>query len=118
MGFDEVVDTSGSRPTIRVAALVSAVLGTAVYGWFLGVIETFRAVTDGGIVALDATGDWLVEVITEAFRPVLAQSIAFGNAADFFSVFGPFAFPASVAFVATFAWLMLAGASALLGGGS
>lgn len=105
-----LIDTSGSRPSLRIGALATLLTGTVIWGWFSGFIDFLDALGSGIAGSLAALGSWLEHDLLAGIFGIAEDGMAEISAqnAAFLEVFGPFAQVVAVIEVAIVIWILLA----------
>jgi hypothetical protein len=78
------IDIGGNHPRIRIALLVSTTIGTVIYGWYIGALETWRGFWDAFEDALAGLQGYIETEIIGGFFGIVTdsfQSAAAANAA-------------------------------------
>jgi hypothetical protein len=67
MSSSDLIDTSGPRPSLRLPAVISLILGSAAWGYVTGAAEVIEVLLGGFADFLAGTGLWLGRVVGGLF---------------------------------------------------
>lgn len=109
MSASDIIDTSGSTPSLRVSALVAAMSGTVIYGWFAGVVETIDRIGSGAASAYRDLGDWIAEGVIGSLLeiPIGIIETAVSANSEFLALLGAIAPIVAAIEVALIVWILV-----------
>jgi len=108
MASSDLIDKSGGRPSLRLPAVVSLILGSSVYGYMNGAAAVIDVLLGGLADFLAGSGTWLGRVISGLFGiPSGVMGAAFRANAAWLASLGAWGLPVAVVEVAAILIVLL-----------
>jgi hypothetical protein len=108
MSSNDLIDTSGGRPSLRLGAVVSLLIGSGAYGYVNGSAKVIDVLLGGVGDFLDGSGRWLGRVVGGLFGiPSGVIDGAFRANAAWLASLGVWGLPAAVVEVAAILLILL-----------
>ena len=119
MSASDIIDTSGSTPSLRISALVAAASGTVIYGYYSAVVSTLDRIGSGAAAAYRDLADWIANDYIGSLIEIPIGAIDAATAAnqEFLALFGAAAPAVAAVELMILVWIMLRVSTELIGYG-
>lgn len=108
MASSDLIDTSGGRPSLRLPAVVSLILGSAVWGYVNGAAEVIEVLLGGTADFIAGIGLWIGRVVVGLFAvPGGVIGSAFRANTAWLASLGVWGLPVAVVEVAAIVFVLL-----------
>ena len=119
MSASDIIDTSGSTPSLRISALVAAASGTVIYGYYSAVVDTIDRIGSGAAAAYRDLADWIANDYIGSLIEIPIGTIETATAAnqEFLALFGAVAPAVAAVELLVLVWLLIETTTTLIGYG-